>query len=69
MGLPALTEIESHPAFPAFVRWVETGGIVRSDLLSAGNHRPDWVIIWQTWLAGYEAGGRAKRGHRLLGWL
>jgi hypothetical protein len=40
-----------HPAWPAFVAFVESGKVVRRDLLSA-ERRADVDIIWGTFLAG-----------------
>ncbi len=44
----------NHPAWELFVMFIETTGVVRSDLI-LGN-RTHWEVIWNTFLAGYEAG-------------
>jgi len=40
--------------------------VVRPDLLDAGKRREDWVIIWETWLAGRRSGLEAARPSPLV---
>jgi hypothetical protein len=56
----ALDFPKDHPRWGEFVRWVETAGVVRADLLADEDRRDHWQVVWRTWLAGYEAGHATK---------
>ena len=48
---------ESDPLWFRFVAWVLTGGVVRRTLLDEAKNGA-WEIVWATYKAGAECGGR-----------
>ena len=49
----------AHPVWPVFIVFVETMGVVRADLVHGD--RLHWELVWNTFLAGYEAGVQSSQ--------